>query len=201
MKYGFIYLWFDKKHKKYYLGRHWGNISDSYICSSNTMRDAYKRRPNDFKRKLISFVYTSKKDLVLEEQYWLNMIKKEELGIRYYNKSLRSDSPSMLGFKHSEDTKNKIRESAKERGFSEYARMKQKQSAIGRKQSDQEKEKRAVKLRGLKRSQECKDRMKKPKKKVTCPHCDKIGGLASMTRWHFYNCNKYIKENIIGVLI
>lgn len=28
----------------------------------------------------------------------------------------------------------------------------------------------------------------KPKERVTCPHCGKIGGKANMTRYHFENC-------------
>jgi hypothetical protein len=30
----------------------------------------------------------------------------------------------------------------------------------------------------------------KPQRKVTCPHCGKIGGAPSMTRYHLDNCNK-----------
>lgn len=36
----------------------------------------------------------------------------------------------------------------------------------------------------IKRSQS----MKKPKSKIQCPHCDKIGGSGIMKRWHFDNC-------------
>jgi len=35
--------------------------------------------------------------------------------------------------------------------------------------------------------------MKKPKAKVTCPHCNKIGGVGSMGRWHFDNCFRKTK--------
>ena len=34
-------------------------------------------------------------------------------------------------------------------------------------------------------SDECKEKMRKP---VTCPHCNKTGGLTGMKRWHFDNC-------------
>lgn len=84
-KYGFIYLWYDKKRKMYYLGCHWGTEDDGYICSSNRMRDAYRRRPDDFRRKVISRIYTNKNDLLEEEYRWLSNIKNEELGKRYYN--------------------------------------------------------------------------------------------------------------------
>ena len=84
-KYGFVYIWFDRKHKKYYIGSHWGHENDGYICSSRWMRKAYKRRPEDFKRKTISRIYTSRKELLLLEHHWLSMIKDNELKTRYYN--------------------------------------------------------------------------------------------------------------------
>lgn len=34
-KYGFVYLWFDRKHKRYYVGCHWGTTEDGYVCSSS----------------------------------------------------------------------------------------------------------------------------------------------------------------------
>lgn len=194
MKYGFIYLWFDKKHRRYYIGRHWGSIDDGYICSSRMMRQSYNRRPQDFKRRIVSYVYSCKEDLILEEQRWLNMIKCEELGRRYYNKTLRSDSPSHRFCNHSDEIKKKISESMKGKKPSELNKVNRLLACLGRKQSDEEKEKRAQKLRGLKRSEEFKLRMKKPKQKVECPHCNKVGGLASMKRWHFDNCNKYKQE-------
>lgn len=85
-KYGFVYLWLDRKNKRYYIGSHWGHEEDGYVCSSRWMRNAYKRRPQDFKRRIISRVYTNKRDLLNEEGRWLSMMKPEETrGIRYYN--------------------------------------------------------------------------------------------------------------------
>lgn len=34
-KYGFIYLWYDRKHKRYYIGAHWGLKNDGYIWWNN----------------------------------------------------------------------------------------------------------------------------------------------------------------------
>lgn len=84
-KYGFVYLWFDRKHKRYYVGCHWGTIDDGYLCSSNWMRDAYKRRPEDFKRRILKTNIQHRPDMYLEEQRYFDMIKPEELRIRYYN--------------------------------------------------------------------------------------------------------------------
>jgi len=73
-KYGFIYVWFDKKYKRYYVGSHWGNENDGYVCSSRMMRQSYNRRPDDFKRRIVKRIYTNRKDLLIEEERWLSMI-------------------------------------------------------------------------------------------------------------------------------
>ena len=86
-KYGFVYIWYDRKNKMYYLGCHWGHSDDGYICSSNRMRNAYCRRPNDFKRRIISYNIKNKTDLLNEEFKWLSLIKDDELGKKYYNLS------------------------------------------------------------------------------------------------------------------
>jgi hypothetical protein len=135
-KYGFVYIWKDAKHKRYYIGCHWGTEDDGYICSSTWMKKGYKRRPKDFKRRIIISGITIKSILHEEEHKWLQMIKDEELGKRYYNvrnhhfnhwstdeqksiliKKKISSSPlrnkriseSNKGKKHSEKTKEKIR--------------------------------------------------------------------------------------------
>lgn len=84
-KFGFIYIWFDKKRKRYYVGSHQGVENDGYICSSNWMRDVYRRRPDDFKRRIIKRMVCTRKELFEEENKWLSLIKKEELGKKYYN--------------------------------------------------------------------------------------------------------------------
>lgn len=84
-KYGFVYIWRDRKHKRYYIGSHWGTPDDGYICSSTWMRNSYKRRPEDFKRKILHDEIKDRKILYETEQYWFNFIKQEEIGKRYYN--------------------------------------------------------------------------------------------------------------------
>lgn len=84
-EYGFVYLWYDRKHKRYYVGCHWGREDDGYVCSSTNMKHAFKRRPVDFKRRIVEKIYTSKTDLLEAEYRWLSMIKPEELRTRYYN--------------------------------------------------------------------------------------------------------------------
>jgi hypothetical protein len=88
-KYGFVYIWYDRKYKRYYIGSHWGTEDDGYICSSTWMKTSYLRRPNDFKRRIIKRVYESRSTLLDEEYKYLSMIKDEELKKKYYNLNKR----------------------------------------------------------------------------------------------------------------
>lgn len=81
---GFIYLWRDRKSGQFYLGSHLGFEDDGYVCSSRWMRSAYKKRPGDFKRRIIKRV-GSYDELITEEQRFLDMIKPEEFGVKYFN--------------------------------------------------------------------------------------------------------------------
>jgi hypothetical protein len=83
--YGFVYIWRDRKHKRYYIGSHWGTETDGYICSSRWMRKSYKRRPHDFKRRILSRIFTNRLDLLNEEYKYLKKIKDEKIGSKYYN--------------------------------------------------------------------------------------------------------------------
>lgn len=89
-KYGFVYIWYDRKRKMYYIGSHWGTEDDGYICSSNRMRDAYRRRPNDFKRRIIEKTNT-RENLLNIEQKWLLLA--EDNKERYYNLCFTTKKP------------------------------------------------------------------------------------------------------------
>lgn len=84
-KCGFVYIWRDKKHNRYYIGSHWGTEDDGYICSSNWMRRSFRRRPQDFKRRILERVTAGRGDLLATEYRWLSLIENGELGKRYYN--------------------------------------------------------------------------------------------------------------------
>jgi hypothetical protein len=50
----FVYCWTDKKTNKLYVGSHKGSTDDGYICSSKTMLEEYKKRPEDFSRQIVA---------------------------------------------------------------------------------------------------------------------------------------------------
>lgn len=82
---GFVYIWYDRKHKRFYIGSHWGPEDDGYVCSSQWMRRAYDRRPHDFKRRILVRGVECKRALLQEENRWLQMTKPSEIKTRYYN--------------------------------------------------------------------------------------------------------------------
>jgi hypothetical protein len=120
-KYGFVYLWYDKKHKRFYIGCRWGREDDGYICSSPWMKKGYKLRPLDFKRRILKTNIADKSKLLEEEYRWLSKIKNDELGKRYYNihnhhfghwmmnNHYEKKHHPMYGKNHTEETKQKMR--------------------------------------------------------------------------------------------
>lgn len=109
---GFVYIWLDKKKHRFYIGSHWGAEDDGYICSSTWMKRAYKRRPFDFKRRILSRISSSRELLLKEEQKWLDLIKSEEVGKRYYNLRLKS----LGGYRGPDKAETRLKKSLAKRG-------------------------------------------------------------------------------------
>ena len=69
-----------------YVGSHWGDPLDGYVCSSKYMKDAYKKRSSDFMRRIVYWQITpNRKELLEVEQRWLALIPDDQLGERFYN--------------------------------------------------------------------------------------------------------------------
>ena len=135
-KYGFVYIWFDIKHKRYYIGCHWGREDDSYICSSTWMKQAYKHRPLDFKRKILKTNINLKETLLEEEYKWLNLIKKEELGKRYYNVHNHHFNHWSNNTEKLKSISERMKEYNRTRIVSQETRDKMAIASTGRKQSE-----------------------------------------------------------------
>jgi len=155
-KYGFVYLWYDKKHKRFYIGSHWGTETDGYVCSSRWMRKSYRRRPDDFKRKVIKKV-NDRKELLIEEYKYLSLIKNDELGKKYYNLTnhlnghwttdegkiltvgekislSHKNNPNWgkwnIGYSHTEEAKQKLREANKKQFEDQEQREMRRQKSL-----------------------------------------------------------------------
>jgi hypothetical protein len=146
------------------------------------MRNAYNRRPEDFTRRILKIIQTSWHDTLLEEKRWLDMIKDEELGQKYYNKAKilhvsvsepwnkgKSGSNYGKGRKQSEEhIKNrslalKGRKSPnKGKSMSEESKRKLSESrkALNIKNTEEHKEKIRQTLTGRKHSEETKAKMR-----------------------------------------
>lgn len=201
-KYGFIYLWYDRKHKRFYLGCRWGNENDGYICSSRWMKQAYGNRPYDFKRKILKTHIFSRKETYLEEQRYLNMIKPEEIKIRYYNLNIRNNE---VWHKYDENIKTvgeKISAAKKGKPTGPCSREKAKTISEAKKAAFAERggmsEEHKTALRGIKKAyhtdewkQENGDRMKK---QWADPNSKRRAAVsaASKKRWEEYRKNKQI---------
>lgn len=84
--YGYVYIWRDTKRNMYCVGSHYGKVEDNYVTSTGWMMLAYKKRAEDFKMRVLEYSFIDdKKHLLNIEQKYLDMIKEEELGVRYYN--------------------------------------------------------------------------------------------------------------------
>lgn len=180
-KYGFIYIWYDRKHKKYYIGSHWGTENDGYICSSRNMKKNYKRRPQDFKRRIVERVTTDRKELLETEDKWLQLATKNPT--RYYNKNFKTGGywwlnektkkevakkvsegnkgkvPWIKGKTHSKETRRKIKEARSKQviSHSEETRRKISKAHKGKKVSEETRRKISINSRNM--SQETKDKI------------------------------------------
>ena len=196
-KYGFVYIWFDRKHKRFYIGSHWGSETDGYVCSSVWMRNAYKRRPQDFRRRVIKS-NIQRGDLIREEQYWLDMVTVGEIGTKYYNlnknviKHWHTDPEQRMTvgqkISASPNRRSNISKAMRGKKPSQSNKISRLAACTGRAQSDEEKLKRVQSRSWYGHSEETKHKLSKPKPSTTCPHCSKTGGISVMKRWHFDNC-------------
>ena len=87
----FLYVWYDRYRKMFYVGMHEGNITDGYISSSRWFNGEHQYRTNDFRRKIIK-TFNDRKSARKEEARILRMIKESEFGKKYYN--LKNGRPS-----------------------------------------------------------------------------------------------------------
>ena len=80
----FVYMWFDKTRKMFYVGMHSGETDDLYTASSRWLSGEIRYRPQDFKRRIIKF-HSSATEAKQHEGHLLSLIKENEFGTKYYN--------------------------------------------------------------------------------------------------------------------
>jgi hypothetical protein len=175
---------------------------------------SYKRRPQDFKRKILISNINVRKDLLEEEYKWLSLIKNEELGKRYYNLSKKHfghwtidenkrksiSEKNSIGLKryYQEHPEAIIQNSENRKKYYENSENRKKNS-IKTKEAMARPEIREKYLNGfnehLKKIRKEKERKKEQykinienNKKIKCIYCGYEGHLRIITRFHNENC-------------
>lgn len=119
--------------------------------------------------------YFSKIFTVKSSSNWANIKDEEGDGGDYWSnlerpaETKRKISDSLTGQIKSDETKRKIKESVK--------RWYENNAAVGHGRRE-----------GFTHSEETKKKMRKPRKELVCPHCNKTGRGSAMKQWHFDKC-------------
>lgn len=111
------------------------------------------------------------------------------------------DQTSQKGFKHSDETKQRISLIRKGRAqsggvkiHSEESRSKMSKSQTGKTLSEEDKLKKSKALKGKPKTEKHKQNMRKTKLKVNCPLCDRLLGSHNLTR-HYNVCKTKVKND------
>jgi len=187
----YLYVWLDTLTKKRYIGIHNGSRGYSYIGSGTVFRREYNTRPNDFLRvKIIhhrDYNYIQK----LESRFLKRV--RADLDETYYNMVWRAP-PNTLGRQMSSEEKALVSKRFRGVKKSDYQRKKMSEAKIGRKYSDRHRVNMSNAHTGMIFTESHKESLSsiaKARPTVNCPHCNKIGKLNQMKRWHFDNCKLF----------
>ena len=174
---GYVYMEINNVNGKKYLGSHCGS-KKNYRGSGKLLKLAQKKYglENFTHQKIIHCEFPQ-----VVEQQMLEVIN-AAADPNYYNLT-NSGTGGMKGFKHTEESKEKIGLAQKGKTNSDETRAKISQAGMGRPVSAATRANMSQAKTGV------------PDPKTTCPHCQLTGGSSNMTRYHFHNCkHKNIKE-------
>lgn len=213
----FVYKWIHLPTGKWYIGSRTAkgcHPADGYISSSQLIKPLIKQNPTEWKREIIKT--GSPEEMIKLETTLLESLDAKHNPMSF-NQHNGDGKFTRTGVKVSEDTRKKQSESIKKvhpnrgkpspnRGkvASEDIRKKQSEAKLGKKRkpfTEQTRDKiRQAKLGsnnpsyGKTPSEETREKLRQAnqgkKETFTCPHCGKVGGGGSMTRWHFDNCKE-----------
>lgn len=160
------------------------------------------RKTFDCRQKAIQWESTvlRRMRVLNKPELWLNRTDNRAIS---YNQHPRG----MLGKMHTNETKNKIRRIGTKhhqfgRPLAEETKKKLSESMTGRPPwnkgkigvqfgkfgSDNHNYGKPAYNRGVPMTEEQKKKLRKPRKKISCPNCGKVGGNSLMKRYHFDNC-------------
>lgn len=86
--FGFVYIWYDTKRKKFIIGSHYGDINDGYKTTTGGkyVVNIFRSRPHTMKRKILEYLRVDDCTVLKSiEQKYLDMRPNIRNNNRYYN--------------------------------------------------------------------------------------------------------------------
>ncbi len=147
------------------------NALRAYGISSFTWEILYDSNDLDFTKNIMEsyFITTLRTHYSMGFGYNMTFGGEGKKGYNWSNASIKK----MIGNKNGNGNKSKLGQKE-----SEYTRRLKSKSHLGMKLNAESINKIRIALTG------------RPRKKLECPHCMKLGGDGMMQRWHFNNCKK-----------
>lgn len=211
-----IYKITNKANGTIYIGKHQtNNLDDGYMGSGKLITSAIKKYGRDAFVKEILFVFDNEADMNIKEAELVteefvskssnyNLCPGGYGGFGYINSN---GIPKFKGKSHTEETKQRIKESRK--GYRHTDDIRQKISDANTLTNESRGRKTSAALTGKQKTEEHRLKISqsltgKPKRypktrksrspiqhaTKTCPYCNKTGGSNVMQRWHFDNCKQ-----------
>jgi hypothetical protein len=210
-RYNFVYVTKNLANGKKYIGEHsTNNLNDGYLGSGKLLRAAIRKYGLDSFKVIHRFFFDSiesafnfekrivTENIVINNNYYnvscggrggnhfeYTEIIRQKISLANSGKNnpmFGKPSFGMLGKKHTAESKNKISISKKNIRISDIHKKNISKFQKGRLKNNEHK---------LNIS---KAKLGKPQEIVTCPVCNKSGGISNMKRWHFDNC-KFIERD------
>jgi hypothetical protein len=186
----YLYKIINRENGKFYIGVHSckGDYYDSKYIGSGCFRHDAKKNPDKYLRVLICQAESRKELLELETLFVTEELVADPM---CYNLKAGGIGGSQKGRIFSEEHKAKLSAANKGKSHSEETKAKLSAAQKGRTFSDEHKAKLSAASKCMTFSEEHKAKISaslKAKPKVQCPHCQKIGSVCIMHRWHFDNC-------------
>lgn len=193
---GFVYKWTNNTNGKWYIGSHKGTTDDGYVASGIVIKEAMKKYGIDnFTREIL---YTGN-NYMAEEAKLLEALqaKDDMLSYNLTNDTYTSGNngnrtKSLKGLTYEEILGDERAVELKE--IRSKAISGQLNPQFGKPTWNKGKTYTYKELYGEEKADAIKEKkrqsMKKPQRKVECPHCEKIGGITLMKRYHYENCKE-----------
>lgn len=200
---------------KIYVGVHQTkNLDDGYLGSGSHICSSIKKYGKEnFHKEILEFFHDAKSMFTKERE----IVNEEFLKrVDVYNKVLggQGGSPEGNGFtfkgrSHSDETKNRLSSKASEYKHSDETKEKMKRNHASKRNPEEFSALISSKMKNKSKSVEHKEKISialknrnkekvlngenhplygKKKPQLTCPYCNKCGGVNNMYRYHFENC-------------